>query len=138
MFEPVKWKGFKVKAYNRVLAPAGVGYFPWKSIWKPKVPTKVRFFLWVGSLGKILTDNLRKRNIVLVRWCCVSKRGGETMDHLMLHCSVARETWDMVFALFGVPRVMLGKVVHLPPVGSASKGEEMQETLKDVGEKFYL
>ena len=69
----------------------------------------------------------------------MSKRGGETMDHLMLHCSVARETWDMVFALFGVPRVMLGKVVHLLPIGSASRGEEMQETLKDVGGKLlYL
>ena len=115
MFEPVKLKGFKVKAYNRVLASAGVEHFPWKSIWKPEVPTKVGFFLWVGSLGKILTDNLRKWNIVLVGWCCVSKRGGETMDHLMLHCSVAREMWDMVFALFGVQWVMLGKVVDLPP-----------------------
>ena len=42
------------------------------------------------------------------------------------------------FCSFGVPRVMLGKVVHLLPVGSASRGEEMQETLKDVGGKFHI
>ena len=138
MFKPVKLKGFKVKAYSRVLAPTGVKNFPWKSIWKPKVPTKEGFFLWVGSSGKILIDNLRKWNILLVKWCCMSKMGGETMDHLMLHCSVAREMWDMVFALFGVKRVILGKVVDLPLVGSASRGEEMLETLKDVGGKFYI
>ena len=45
----------------------------------------------------------------------MSKSGGETMDHLRLHCSVAREMWDMVFALFGVQWMMLGKVVDLPP-----------------------
>ena len=42
------------------------------------------------------------------------------------------------FCTFGVKRVILGKVVDLPLVGSASRGEEMQETLKDVGGKFYI
>lgn len=33
--------------------------FPWKSVWKPKVPNKVSFFLWTAALGKKFTiDNL--------------------------------------------------------------------------------
>ena len=32
----------------------------WNTIWKPKVPIKVSFFLWSAALGRILTvDNLR-------------------------------------------------------------------------------
>ena len=39
--------------------------FPWKSIWKPRVPTRVAFFLWTATLGRILTvDNLRKKNTI--------------------------------------------------------------------------
>ena len=35
--------------------------FPWKSLWKPKVSTKVSFFLWTAALGNIvITDNLWK------------------------------------------------------------------------------
>ena len=32
--------------------------FPWKSIWKPKVPSRVSFFLWVASLGKIFKKKI--------------------------------------------------------------------------------
>uniref|UniRef100_A0A7N2KVQ8 Reverse transcriptase zinc-binding domain-containing protein n=1 Tax=Quercus lobata TaxID=97700 RepID=A0A7N2KVQ8_QUELO len=36
--------------------------FPWKSIWKQKIPSRVAFFVWSAALGKCLTiDNLRKR-----------------------------------------------------------------------------
>ena len=61
--------------------------FPWKSSWKPKVPSRVSFFIWTASVGRILTaENLRKRNIILVSWCCMCKQDGETVTHLLLHC----------------------------------------------------
>ena len=63
----------------------------------PKVPTKVAYFIWTAALEKILTvDNLRKRHLIIIDWCCNCKLAG-----------VARELWNMVFTLFGVHRVML-------------------------------
>jgi hypothetical protein len=39
-------------------------------------------FVWTTTLGKILTlDNLRKRNIVVIKWCCMCKKSGEPIDH---------------------------------------------------------
>ena len=65
---------------------------PWKSIWKSKAPTRVAFFVWMAVLGKILTlDNLRKKNIIVMEWCCMCKYSGESIDHLLLHCEVAIE-----------------------------------------------
>jgi hypothetical protein len=57
--------------------------FPWKSIWHSKGPPRVACFGWTAALGKILThDNLRKRSIVVVEWCCMCKKNGESVDHL--------------------------------------------------------
>ena len=72
------------------------------------------FFVWTASLGKILTaDNLRKRNIILVSWCCLCKEAGETVDHLLLHCPVAHDLWNLVFSMFGGHWVMPGRVLDL-------------------------
>ena len=52
---------------------------------KPKVPTKVSFFIWTMALGKILTvDNLRRRKLVAVDWCYMCKRSGEIVDHFYI------------------------------------------------------
>jgi hypothetical protein len=54
-------------------------------------------------LGKMLTmDNLRKKNIIVMEWCCMCKKSEESIDHLFLHCEVAIEVWNMVCQLFGV------------------------------------
>jgi hypothetical protein len=46
-------------------------------------------------------DNLQKHGLILVDWCCMCKRSGESVDHL-LYCSFAQELWSMIFGLFGV------------------------------------
>jgi hypothetical protein len=58
-------------------------------------------------LGKILTmDNLRKKNIIVTKLCCTCKKNGESIDHLLLHCEIALEVWNMVCQLFGAMWVM--------------------------------
>lgn len=54
-------------------------------------------------LGKILsTDNLRKRDIIVMDWLFMCKQSGENVDYLLLHCPIAFEMWSMVFCLFGI------------------------------------
>jgi hypothetical protein len=105
-------KAFTVKICYPYLSSPSPRSFPWKCVWKSKVLPRVAFFLWTAVLGKILTiDNLCKRGLILVDWCCLCKESGESPDHLLLHCKVAQELWDLVFVLFGVqwvtPRTIL-------------------------------
>ena len=80
-------------------------------MWQSKVPLRVAFFSWSTALGKILTtDNLRKRSIIVLDWCYMCKRCGESVDHLLLHCPIASELWSLVFCLFGIHWVMSLKV----------------------------
>ena len=104
---------FEVCLYYQALVPS-IGSFPWKIIWQAKIPPRVAFFSWLASLGKVLTaDNLRRWNIILVSWCCMCKVDGESMDHLFLHCALARELWTMVFSLFGMYWVMPKQIVDV-------------------------
>lgn len=76
-------------------------------MWKPKAPTRLSFFIWTATLGKILTvNNLQMRQVVVVDWW-------EDYWSLLLHCPVAQELWKMVCTLFGVHRVVLCVVVEL-------------------------
>ena len=54
----------------------------------------------MAALGKVLTtDNLRKRWLMVRDCCCMCKPDGETIDHLFLHCPVAKGLWDLVFSM---------------------------------------
>lgn len=65
--------------------------------------SKVAFFIWTASIRKILMpDSLRKRDIIVMEWCCMCKKNGKTVDHLFLHCEVARALWYVVFRKIGL------------------------------------
>ena len=47
-----------------------------------KAPSKVAFFTWTATKGNILTlDNLRKRNISVINWCCMCTISWGLVDH---------------------------------------------------------
>jgi hypothetical protein len=74
----------------------------------------VTFFVWLAALGKILTtDNLRKKNMVLVNRCGMCKKDEESIDHLLLHCECAQFLWDAFFNRFGLTWVMPRGIVDL-------------------------
>uniref|UniRef100_A0A2N9GAN4 glutathione-disulfide reductase n=1 Tax=Fagus sylvatica TaxID=28930 RepID=A0A2N9GAN4_FAGSY len=61
--------------------------------------------------GRILThDNLIKRGVSLVGWCCMYRSSGETVAHLLMHCEVAYGLWNRVFGAFGVQWVIPSSV----------------------------
>jgi hypothetical protein len=68
---------------------------------------KVVFFAWSAAFRKILTlDNLRHRHVIVINRCCMCKRHGESVDHLLLHCEVAGALWNTIFSRFGLSWVM--------------------------------
>jgi hypothetical protein len=102
-----------VSSFYKVLPCKKEDPFPWRSIWRTKVPFKVAFFAWSVALGKILTlDNLRKMHVIVIDRCCMCKMNGETVDHL-LHCEVARVLWNAIFSCFTLYWVMPLRVVDL-------------------------
>ena len=108
---PSKRNIFEVKSYYHSLSSPAQAFVPWNSIWRVKAPLRVAFFVWTATIGKILTlDNLRKMNVMVMEWCYMCKHCGESIDHLLLHCEVANEIWNVFFQLFGVSWVMPRKV----------------------------
>jgi hypothetical protein len=86
-----------------------------KAIWVPrkKEPTHT-FFAWTAAQGKILTlDNLKKKRVIVIDRCCMCKMNGESVDHLLLHCKVARALWNAIFSRFSLSWVMPLRVVDL-------------------------
>jgi hypothetical protein len=110
VWNPSKKGLFEVRSfYEELIRKDGPSFpsFPWKNIWRVKAPARVAFFIWSGALGKILTHaNLRKMNVIVIEWCCLCKKSGESIDHLLLHCEVARDLWSYILILFGVVWVM--------------------------------
>jgi hypothetical protein len=111
---PSKKGLFKVGSFFSSLACDVRSHFPWKSAWRTQAPPRAAFFGWSAALGKILTgDNLRKRHVIVVDRCCMCKRSGESVDHLLLHCDVAYAMWSAIFSRFGLSWVMPLRVLDL-------------------------
>ena len=114
--DKVCWKlamnrGFEVWGFYLSLYPPTIISFPSKMVWQLRVPPRVAFFSWSASLGKILTmDNLWKSCIIVLD--C-----GESVDHLLLHCSIEYELWYLVFCLFGI------RLLSCSSLGRVSSGD---------------
>ena len=77
--------------YNKLRSPLPI-IFPWKGVWKVKVPRCVSFFMWTAVWDRILTgDNLRGRKMDFVDWCIMCRCNGEIVNHLLLHCGKANQ-----------------------------------------------
>ena len=85
-WKPARSRGFEVRRFYLSCYPPTLLSFPWRMIWKSKVPPRVAFFSWSTSLGKILTtDNLHKRRVLVLDQCNMCKNCRESVDHLLLH-----------------------------------------------------
>jgi len=61
----------------------------------------------------LMHDNLQKRTVVVVEWCCMCKKNEESIEHLLLHREVARDLQSYILNLFGVDWVMPRRVLDL-------------------------
>ena len=105
---------FDVRSFYIALLKASYVSLPWQSIWCVKVPKRVSLFLWTATRGGILTiDNLVKKNLPLVNWCCLCRSDEESVDHLLIHCKFASALWSEVLIMFGVQWVMPDTIASL-------------------------
>ena len=76
--------------------------------------SRVAFFIGIAALGQILTtNNLKKQKVIILDWCCMCKSSGESINHLLIHCPVAQELWNMILVKFGISWVLPSEVVDL-------------------------
>jgi hypothetical protein len=87
---PSPKKGCLMLSFYNVFVPHDGTPFLWKSVWRIKVSLRAAIFVWLVSLGKILTmDNLKKRHVIVVNLCCICKRSIEFVYYFLLNCEVA-------------------------------------------------
>ena len=106
--DSVCWKGgkngkFRFKEAYRLVARTNDIVFPSRCIWVDLVPTKVAFYAWEATWGRVLTlDRLQKRGWQLPNCCFLCGCEEETVNHILIHCIVVRVLWDIVIGLSGV------------------------------------
>jgi zinc-binding in reverse transcriptase len=66
------------------------------SLWRIRLPEKIKIFLWLIRMDRLLTQqNLIKRNWPHLQSCVMCKMNTiETSSHLFLHCRLARLLWS--------------------------------------------
>ena len=102
---PLNSKGsFKVKSFCSTHFDALDGRdFAAKSIWKSKALTKVCFFVWATTIGKIpMKDMLKRRNFSSPSKCSMCLEEEEIVDHILMHCRWVFSLWDLSLSLMGV------------------------------------
>ena len=97
--------------------------FPSPSVWNSVIPSKIIFFTWEASWGKVIT--LDQFN--LANRCCLCEEDEETIDHLLIHCKIVRMLWDLFLTIVGTSWVFPHSVLHTlsawqgAPVGKKRK-----------------
>jgi hypothetical protein len=105
------------------------------TIWKLKVPLKIKIFMWYLKRGVVLTkDNLIRRN-----WKgdkkCVFRAHPETIQHLFFECHFAKFIWSAVQITFNIH--MIVSVLHLFSVWANSLGQHMRKIVLTGAAALY-
>ena len=84
-------------SYNLISAPCPTENSAiWKSVWAMKILPKVDFFVWTLSHRRILIgDNLKKKGWEGPTRCLFCLNHEETIEHLLISCSYAKEVWNL-------------------------------------------
>ncbi|GKB52169.1 RNA-directed DNA polymerase, eukaryota [Tanacetum coccineum] len=89
---------YSVKCGRKLIDKGTLCLDTYATRWLKEMPTKVNIFIWRMLLNKLPTRmNLMNRGItVQSNQCGIYDTGDETVNHLMLHCDLARDVWALV------------------------------------------
>jgi len=93
---------FKVNSAYKFLNQGNLQrqHWPWKHIWKIKIPFKVVCFTWLLAREAVLTqENLKKRKFSLCSRCYLCGEQVETVSHLFLQCRTTTRLWRIFVSL---------------------------------------
>lgn len=106
-------QGFTVNsAYNYFIPKGSVELdWPWRMVWKTKIPYKVNYFTWLLAKEAILThENLNERGFRLHSRCFLCEEQRETVNHLFLHCKWTEHLWQMFITMRKITWVKPGRI----------------------------
>ncbi|WMV19976.1 hypothetical protein MTR67_013361 [Solanum verrucosum] len=104
---------YKVKEGYKQISLGGIQGFkwPWKQIWRIKVPHKVACFTWLLANEAVLTlDNVAKRGISLCNRRSLCGMANETVRYLILHCNFTGQLWQIFLNLRVISWSMPSKI----------------------------
>ena len=102
-FREAKGGLFLVSFVYQHLTDIEAHHFPSKLVWNSWVPTKVGFFAWEASSGRIFTLNQHKRRgRALANRCFPCEEEEETIEHLLLHYTMTKVLWNLFLAIVWV------------------------------------
>lgn len=84
-------------------------HFPWKTLWKLKIPSKLKFFAWL-----ILNNALATRETIhwwdsnISALCMLCSSHTETVDHLFAYCSITTVIWNLFPTFVSRPTTRIG------------------------------
>ncbi|CAN1779642.1 Putative ribonuclease H protein At1g65750 [Linum perenne] len=87
---------FSIKsAYNLICETNSISDSPlWKAVWHWNGPERIKYFLWLATMDKLLTNDARRRRGLCVdgscRWC---GSADETSLHVLRDCTFAKTVW---------------------------------------------
>lgn len=93
---------FTAKSFYLALQSKGVK-FPYRKLWKLKIPLKIKVFVLLLIKNKILTkDNLFKRGWRKGDRKCKFCDKHENILHLFFECQMSRLTWNIITVAFNL------------------------------------
>ena len=106
-------KGFSVKNMYKGYDVSPALDFPHRLVWNPVAPPKTGVFAWEAAWGKVLTlDQLKRRGMTFANRCFMCEEEEETIDHLLIHCKIAKMLWDLFLLIVGISWVFPHSVLH--------------------------
>ena len=106
-------KGFSVKSMYKGFDVSPALDFSHRLVWNPVAPPKTGVFAWEAVWGKVLTlDQLKRRGMTFVNRCFMCEEEEETIDHLLIHCKIAKMLWDLFLSIIGISWVFPHSVLH--------------------------
>jgi hypothetical protein len=95
--------GYYLQWHHQFAAPAASLSLPggsasnpvWKILWRMKIPSKVKIFMWRALHGILpLQSILYNHHIGTTCGCPICNQGPEDISHLLFQCETARDLWN--------------------------------------------